>query len=496
MNEIIKETIFESDTYAAHYVGPPLSNIEQVCVAFPERTFPEGFEGPGFGERFFVKRGIPYVSVRFRKVFWYQEAGFFDAMHAIRSWLGPNVKVSTYGTSMGGYGAVLATRALKATRCVAMCPQFSIDPKVVPFERRFIENSNEIGSFRYDVSANMDADTHYILLFDPSHPNDRRQARLFPKQKYWSYVPTVGFGHAVLPTLVDLKLTDNLAKLVTGEISAGVMRSDIRKVRDNSFQYLRRMTNLVGDRTSARMRFMLAKLNANGHAGYVHRLIAKRTKKRQLPHIVLHAGLPEFGSIALQKHLTKIAPDLQRRDIIYPTDEGQPNKVSNQNWISQKLKKGKIRALKRTLRSIPSGTQKFILSDEAMLLSISDMSENMKYEFQKALSGFDVTVVTISPNKSHQQNGTVQFPIDKSDFSNAAGLPHSDNLSNVPSRDKKLYARQGIETQINLDDLCAALCQLSGAIQMVRIEQDLDQDIVADFFKHLGLPDQKLLKMK
>ncbi|GGJ14408.1 hypothetical protein GCM10011320_22020 [Neoroseomonas lacus] len=43
-----------------------------------------------------------------------------------------------YGFSMGGYGAIKHSRALGATHVLAMSPQWSIDPEVAPWERRYL----------------------------------------------------------------------------------------------------------------------------------------------------------------------------------------------------------------------------------------------------------------------------------------------------------------------------------------------------------------------
>ena len=129
------KVIYQSDRLSARFVE---GETERVAVCFPDRVHPVGFDQPGWGEGFLTKRGVSAIYIAEAGIDWFQCPDFFDAMQACRAALGQR-PVTTYGSSMGGYAAILGARALGADRCFALSPQYSIDPEVVPFERDPIE---------------------------------------------------------------------------------------------------------------------------------------------------------------------------------------------------------------------------------------------------------------------------------------------------------------------------------------------------------------------
>ena len=74
-------------------------------------------------------------------------------------------EVFVIGNSMGGFLAVLFSSSLNAKRVMAFVPQFSISPKIVPSEKRWMNYRNEIKKFVYeDLSQSFNDSIEYALL--------------------------------------------------------------------------------------------------------------------------------------------------------------------------------------------------------------------------------------------------------------------------------------------------------------------------------------------
>lgn len=89
-------------------------------------------------------------------------------------------RLCTVGNSMGGFLAVVATRHLPVTRAVAFVPQFSVDPRVVPWEPRWRDYRDAIEYFAIPDLGEAFAVEPTYFVFSGGTNLDRRQARHFP----------------------------------------------------------------------------------------------------------------------------------------------------------------------------------------------------------------------------------------------------------------------------------------------------------------------------
>ncbi|WP_370314191.1 alpha/beta hydrolase [Sagittula sp.] len=85
----------------------------------------------------FVTRSFAHVHIQSRDNDWFinDETEALEA--ALARFVGRYDEVVAMGFSMGGYGALRFARTLKVDRLLAISPQVSIDPDVVPFDRRY-----------------------------------------------------------------------------------------------------------------------------------------------------------------------------------------------------------------------------------------------------------------------------------------------------------------------------------------------------------------------
>lgn len=176
-------------------------------VTFESFHDDEGFDRTGFGEEFFLAHGIGAIHVLTRTNRWYQYREMPAALRAIRAALGTAQRVLTYGSSMGGYAAIRFAGALGADAVLALSPQYSIDRRRVPFERRWLEEQRRIGRTRERA---IESNARVVIAYDPRFAQDRRHIDLIAAEAPVVRLPLPFGGHPVGGFLVELGLLQPL----------------------------------------------------------------------------------------------------------------------------------------------------------------------------------------------------------------------------------------------------------------------------------------------
>lgn len=74
-------------------------------------------------------------------------------------------RIVTIGNSMGGYGAVWATKYFNVATAIAFAPQFSVHPEVVPTEKRWMEFRKDIYNWRdRSLAGSFNEQTQYFTI--------------------------------------------------------------------------------------------------------------------------------------------------------------------------------------------------------------------------------------------------------------------------------------------------------------------------------------------
>lgn len=243
--EFVSSIVFENEDFALKYSGPSRCKIKHAVISFPDLIHPCGFDALGWGEKLFSGRNQPVIYVLFKRANWYQSEGFFEAMQAARNFLGDKTFIAAYGSSMGGYGAILAGKTLRANHVIALCPQYTIQQDIVPFEFRYRVQAGEIGAFIHDLDTEMDDRINYTVIYDPTHKVDKRHVEMFKHPKKWERVLLPGSGHGVLACILEVASANQLLELMFNRISPKEFRLALRNGRLNSPRYIRRMGNLT-----------------------------------------------------------------------------------------------------------------------------------------------------------------------------------------------------------------------------------------------------------
>jgi len=385
--------VFENADYSLLYSGPDPKLVDRVVVTFPDLIHMTGVNASGWGESLFTKREQPVLCLIFNEANWYQSNGFFETLHAAREFVGAETNISTYGSSMGGYGAILASTALRADLAIALSPQFTVEQDIAPFERRYRAEAKRIGKFRHDVTSELNNKTNYVVVYDPTHKTDRLHEALFPQPKNWMRLPIPGASHGTLPTIVEMGATKELFDLTVGRISPREFRNSIRSKRRSSYRYIRRMGNKSAMRNSSTVVYFSDIAKKAGYDKLVSkwRVQLKGISKVQ-PTIWIHPGLPKTGTTSIQSYFMRNAKEYARKEIIYPT-EGALSRDFSHSWLSLGLRNGDLSELKQQLDQVPMTAEHLILSDESLYVELPFLSGEIRTQLKNMLSPFEIKIV-------------------------------------------------------------------------------------------------------
>ncbi len=149
--------------------------------------------------------------------------------------------VATIGFSMGGYGALRFAKSAGATRVIAVSPQISIHPDIVPWDKRYHKDAADFDPRLGGLGARAESGLEGIILYDPFEPFDRRHAHqileIFPRLSALALpfgghpasgiLRSAGQGGLLMQTLVE-----------DGGPRVQTLRNAYRKIRKEEPSYL------------------------------------------------------------------------------------------------------------------------------------------------------------------------------------------------------------------------------------------------------------------
>lgn len=228
------ELLFSGDDLVVRGVD---CNSDCIVISFSplsSRSKIPPLELTGFGESMLRAKGVSHVVVIARSNHWWQTDEMTAALAAIMAWLAPRRAgrfITTYGASMGAYGALLFADRLKATNALALAPQFSIDPKKVPEERRWPTHSQRLTFFDDDLNGSTTGPAAKFILYDP-YSEDRQHADLF-KGPSIRKVRVCFASHAVGGFLNSTReLSSVMAAMFNGKLSQARLEKIVARAFD------------------------------------------------------------------------------------------------------------------------------------------------------------------------------------------------------------------------------------------------------------------------
>lgn len=157
-----------------------ITRIEHVSGASPAPRLAVSFAhygmldvgGKGYAEDFLRDRGFDVVAVKCNRNNWFQDLSR-EVMRDLIAELPDYADIVTYGSSMGGYAALYFGGCMEARTCIAISPQFSIDPALPPHEQRWAGDAPTIDFHHLPLDQVLDRDaaaapaTKWYVLYDP-----------------------------------------------------------------------------------------------------------------------------------------------------------------------------------------------------------------------------------------------------------------------------------------------------------------------------------------
>lgn len=144
----------------------------------------------------------------------------------------PVTRIAAIGLSMGGFAALVAASLLPIDVTLAIGPQFSVDPSVMPQETRWRDWTARIPSFRHPTAPLPPSWT--ILLHGLT--DDREQALAFPQRAGVDHLLFPGLTHSALAPhlkargglqgLLDAAIAGDRRRLLRIATAAGGQRRD------------------------------------------------------------------------------------------------------------------------------------------------------------------------------------------------------------------------------------------------------------------------------
>ena len=175
-------------------------------VTFDSYHEPPGMDRPGFGEAFFQAEGITAIHVMSHGNDWFQYSEIDKVLSVIREACAGAERRLAYGSSMGGYAALRFAGSVGADAALALSPQFSPDPRKVPFETRWASDRRRIRAIKSIDGAGIKPGPRLIIAFDSALEADRRHAQLLMADTPMTEISLPHAGHPVGGFLNDIKL--------------------------------------------------------------------------------------------------------------------------------------------------------------------------------------------------------------------------------------------------------------------------------------------------
>lgn len=185
------DLVFSGDHLRATLFGGDADNL-LVTFSFRE-TGRTDFNTPAHSSTA-KKRGFAQLCIATRRNDWFINPDTY-ALDGVLKALSPHYSaVHMMGFSMGGYGAFRFARAARANFALAVSPQYSIHPDVVPFDGRYRHDAAGFDAIAGDLVTFAKPGLQGVIVVDPFRDLDLVNAQMitevFPRIK----LARLGFG--------------------------------------------------------------------------------------------------------------------------------------------------------------------------------------------------------------------------------------------------------------------------------------------------------------
>lgn len=216
-----------------------------LIVSFDNAARP--FEGPFdtreiWGEKFYRGEGHSLLGVVARKPDWFRCADLISGLKALSesSFFQEFDRVVLTGGSMGAFAACAFAPLVPGCTVLAVSPQVSVDPRVVPWETRFPKAIKQDWNLPFSsATEGLEAAGPVYVVFDPLDRRDRTHVRMFPALPNVIPLPIPSAGHDVSVLLHQLEILKPYTRAaIDGTLSPTLFRKMI-SARKSGLRYRR-----------------------------------------------------------------------------------------------------------------------------------------------------------------------------------------------------------------------------------------------------------------
>lgn len=243
------ETVFEGSHVRALCFNPGSDKL-RVRLSY-RRDGAVGFD-PAEPQTGAITAGYANLWVQAAQNDYYISPDLPELRRALFAFCARYTDVSAVGFSMGGFGAVLLSRALHLTQAVLISPQRLGFPKTAPF---LSDDAVELAAFSTDDAAHLDGISpklRGIVMFDPFAGKGRDRAyarhlgRIAPGLRL---LALPGAGHPATNVMVEAKKFGAFQRATfTPEIDVAAIREVHRASRGRSERYEKMITRYLAGR--------------------------------------------------------------------------------------------------------------------------------------------------------------------------------------------------------------------------------------------------------
>ena len=176
-----------------------------------------------WGKALVESLGIDCIAYVPRFPNWFPTADILATMPEVAPLL-KGREVIAYGTSMGGYGALKHGPRLGAKHIIAICPQFTIDPDEVPWDKRYHEWFKPEWHTGMAVEPAVPGGPESWLIYDPWCEPDLAHARLIENVMPSRHINVQGTNHITIKAIAGTATSRDMIAMVRANDKTGLYR--------------------------------------------------------------------------------------------------------------------------------------------------------------------------------------------------------------------------------------------------------------------------------
>lgn len=189
---------------------------EKLVVTFAPRKEPTPAEF--FGQDFLEKERISYVVIRTMDNTWYLNDDMDELLAAVRARIDESgaKQVTLFGPSMGSFGCIRATNALRPNKIIICAPVVTLDPAI---ERRWMSDYDHMLPaylLRAHEMLPLVDGVEVFAIYDPDD-KDAEHVDILSKTNPLTRIEIRGAGHMVLQYLRDSGTLGKVIRLLLGQ---------------------------------------------------------------------------------------------------------------------------------------------------------------------------------------------------------------------------------------------------------------------------------------